>query len=288
LFSCGGRADGSGKVTSSQLFTFAAGTGSKPFALVPQSGKNAVCVTVSGNKLINTACNPATASGAELFTIGGGGAAAAAAAPPVAVKTAAEVAKITAAPAKTAAAASKTTPDAVSRAGGVLNASAAAEANPRDNSATRAFSNTAVKTADGKCLAIDASAGDFRENLIPVTVAACDGSAGQKFDVITKGVHNNVPGTALIVSTLTQGCLNFDARRAAGDQVIMFSCGGRADGGGSVTNSQLFNFAGGKAQPLAPINANNATCLIGQGTSLNIEGCDATKPTAAQLFTFGN
>jgi hypothetical protein len=29
----------------------------------------------------------------------------------------------------------------------------------------------------------------------------------------------------------TQGCLNFDPRRAAGDTVIIFSCGGRADGG---------------------------------------------------------
>lgn len=27
------------------------------------------------------------------------------------------------------------------------------------------------------------------------------------------------------------GCVNFDPRRAAGDTVIMFSCGGRADGG---------------------------------------------------------
>ncbi len=29
----------------------------------------------------------------------------------------------------------------------------------------------------------------------------------------------------------TQGCFNFDPRRAAGDQVILFSRGGRADGG---------------------------------------------------------
>ena len=28
----------------------------------------------------------------------------------------------------------------------------------------------------------------------------------------------------------TEGCLNFDSRRAAGDTVIMFSCGGRGDG----------------------------------------------------------
>lgn len=29
----------------------------------------------------------------------------------------------------------------------------------------------------------------------------------------------------------TQACLNFDPRRAAGNQVNLFSCGGRADGG---------------------------------------------------------
>lgn len=29
----------------------------------------------------------------------------------------------------------------------------------------------------------------------------------------------------------TQACLNFDPRRAAGNTVILFSCGGRADGG---------------------------------------------------------
>lgn len=35
----------------------------------------------------------------------------------------------------------------------------------------------------------------------------------------------------LIVSTLTQACFNFDPRRKAGDQLVLFSCGGRADGG---------------------------------------------------------
>jgi hypothetical protein len=35
----------------------------------------------------------------------------------------------------------------------------------------------------------------------------------------------------LVVSTLTQACMNFDPRRATGNQVNLFSCGGRADGG---------------------------------------------------------
>jgi hypothetical protein len=30
----------------------------------------------------------------------------------------------------------------------------------------------------------------------------CTGSAGEKFDLITAGVHNNVPNSTLVVSTL--------------------------------------------------------------------------------------
>lgn len=89
----------------------------------------------------------------------------------------------------------------VARAGGVLNAQAATEANQRDATATRAFSDANVKAANGQCLSIDPTAGDFRENLIPVQLKACDGSAGQKFDVVTKGKHNDQPGQALLVST---------------------------------------------------------------------------------------
>lgn len=73
--------------------------------------------------------------------------------------------------------------------------------------------------------------GDFRANLTPIQVGVCDGSDGQLWDVITAGKHDDQPGTMLIVSTMTQACFNFDPRRAAGNQVLLFSCGGRADGG---------------------------------------------------------
>lgn len=119
----------------------------------------------------------------------------------------------------------------VSRAGSILQPSAAAEANSFDTTAVRAATNTTIKDSSGLCLTIDRTTGDFRENLIPVTLLTCDGSRGQQWDFITSGKHNNVPGQALIVSSLTNGCLNFDPRRAVGDQVIIFSCGGRADGG---------------------------------------------------------
>lgn len=91
---------------------------------------------------------------------------------------------------------------AVSRAGLVLDPKAAAEANVRDDTATRAFSSASVKSADGQCLFIDPTAGDFRENLIPVQLKACDGSAGEKFDIITKGKHIDVADSMLVVSTV--------------------------------------------------------------------------------------
>jgi hypothetical protein len=35
----------------------------------------------------------------------------------------------------------------------------------------------------------------------------------------------------------TQGCISIDTRRPAGDTVTLFSCGGRADGGKSMSRS---------------------------------------------------
>lgn len=156
----------------------------------------------------------------------------------------------------------------------------------RDGTAVRAFSSVPLKSgADGLCLSIDLTAGDFRENLIPVALAPCDGSPNQAFDIITSGIHNNVADSALVVSSLTQGCLNFDPRRAAGDTVILFSCGGRADGDGVVTDSQLFPFkTGSKNILLAPENQKGATCLVPNGALLDQAACSGA---AAQLFTIG-
>ncbi|KAJ6491399.1 hypothetical protein C8R47DRAFT_1122616 [Mycena vitilis] len=337
LFSCGGRADGGGLVTDSQLFAFSGATG--PQALTPQSGKDAVCLTVKGNVVDQVACNgAASASGAELFSFGGkaasGGQTTASATAPAATTPAAttaaatqseaasqadsastifitvtETVTITAgaestnvavaqsssqapavtttAKAGTTTAATATTPIKVSGAGGVLVPTAVAESQVKDLTATRAATGAQIKTSDGQCLSIDATAGDFRENLIPVAVKACDGSDGQKFDFITKGVHNDQAGQTLVVSSLTQGCLNFDDRRAAGDQVNLFSCGGRADGAGEVTNSQLFPFvAADLTAPyaLAPSNA-KGVCLVNNNGRLSNVACDTTKPSATQLFT---
>jgi hypothetical protein len=83
-----------------------------------------------------------------------------------------------------------------------LNLEQIAEAHVRDDTATRAFSAVPIKSADGKCLSINPLGGDPRQNLIPVDVKACDGSAGQQFDIITAGKHNDQAGTMLVVSAL--------------------------------------------------------------------------------------
>lgn len=166
-----------------------------------------------------------------------------------------------------------------------LNDAAFKEAQQRDDTATRAVSNARITTADGKCLFIDLLGGDFRANLAPVQIGDCTQAQGLGFDVITAGKHNNQKGQALVVSTLSQACLNFDDRRKPGDQVIMFSCGGRADGEGQVTNSQLFAFDG-KTQniQMKPENG-NGKCLVADGERVSIAQCDANDKK--QVFTIG-
>lgn len=283
LFSCGGRADGGGAVTNSQLFDFAGGAG--PLPLVPQNSNNATCLTITNGLLDQTSCDPTQASGLELFTFGSDSttspASSTSSAPSEASSTSTG-ATSSPTPTSTTPTSTLSSPTVTGTGTTVLDPTAVAEAQVRDDTATRAFSSAQIQDSIGQCLTIDPLSGDFRENLIPVTVQACDGSAGQQFDVITSGVHDNVAGAALIVSSETQGCLNFDPRRAAGDQVILFSCGGRADGGGAVTDSQLFNFASGSSSlPLVPQNSNNATCLVNSNGALAPADCD---DSADQLF----
>ncbi len=90
----------------------------------------------------------------------------------------------------------------VSRAGGVLQPTAVAESHQRDDTATRAFESISIQSPDGRCLFIDPTAGDFRENLIPVSLVRCAGTPNEKFDIITSGKHNTADNSALIVSSL--------------------------------------------------------------------------------------
>ncbi|CAF9908012.1 MAG: hypothetical protein GOMPHAMPRED_006047 [Gomphillus americanus] len=178
-----------------------------------------------------------------------------------------------------------------------LDPAATAQAQQRDNTATRAVSNAQIKTSSGQCLFVDPLSGDFRENLAPIQVGDC-GKQGTGWDVITKGKHIDVAadpdanGSALIASTLTNACFNFDPRKAPGLQVFLFSCGGRADGDSTTTSSQLFAFDGktnsiqfSPANARANANGQEASCFTVKGNVVDIAQCNAADPN--QTFSFG-
>ncbi|KLU89171.1 hypothetical protein MAPG_08145 [Magnaporthiopsis poae ATCC 64411] len=166
-----------------------------------------------------------------------------------------------------------------------LNEDATKEAHQRDNGATRFRSDVQIKTSDGNCLTIDKLSGDFRANLTPIQVAPCGSKDGQGFDIITAGKHLDQPNSMLVVSTLTQACLNFDPRRAAGNQALLFSCGGRADGGGQATSSQQFAFSGNAGSLTFEPNNAKGKCFTVKGNALDVATCNAGD--AGQKFTIG-
>ncbi|KAK4138141.1 hypothetical protein BT67DRAFT_1056 [Trichocladium antarcticum] len=338
LFSCGGRADGGGEVTNSQLFAFSGGAG--PLSLQPQDNSGS-CLVAKGNAIDVVKCNNEDAGQSFTFgaaAVGGAGgdgnnnnnggsggsggndnnAGASTstfskttrmviATPPpnaggnapgatLGVSSSTEaVQPITSAAGGDAGTggaagsiptANPTEAVPVSRAGGTLQPTAAAESHQRDETAKRAFTRVSIRAPDGQCLFVDPTAGDFRQNLIPVSLVKCSGTPNEKWDIITEGKHNkadgNQPAAALIVSALTQGCVSFDSRRPGGDTVILFSCGGRADGEGETDGSQLFPFIGQTSFALAPRNENNKTCILPGNDKLDSGPC----PTdGSQLFS---
>lgn len=99
------------------------------------------------------------------------------------------------------------------------------QAQKKDTSATRAYTATEIRvrtwflrvcvlcltwrdrqTNTGKCLFVDELSGDFRANLTPIQLKTCDGSSGQKWDVITAGRHLDPirSGLALVVNSLVR------------------------------------------------------------------------------------
>ncbi|KAM3506273.1 hypothetical protein MY11210_007625 [Beauveria gryllotalpidicola] len=182
--------------------------------------------------------------------------------------------------------ANPTTKVPVSRAGGNLNPTAAAAANQFDTTADRALESVNLRAPDGRCLSLDPTAGDFRQNLIPVGLATCSEDSDQKFDVVTRGKHNDAKdGKALLVSVLTNGCLSFDNRRQQGDTVTIFSCGGRADGEGETATSQLFPFDGSNntTMVLQPSSDGGKFCLVAGKDRLGSASCDNQKDQVFEL-----
>ncbi|KAK3400951.1 hypothetical protein B0T20DRAFT_157583 [Sordaria brevicollis] len=331
LFSCGGRADGGGEVTDSQIFAFDGSSG--PLSFQPQN-EDGTCFTVSGNAVDVAPCDSGDSSQSFTFgdgdgsgnnngggntetggdnnngntdasesTTGGGNIASQQpttfATQVTATADATATASVTASPDSGSGSGSggssgnggipnfnPTEPVPVSRAGGTLQPTAVAESHQRDDTATRAFSDVTIRAPDGRCLFVDPTAGDFRENLIPVQLVECTGSANEKWDVLTSGKHNQQDGSgtpaALIVSTLTQGCLNFDGRRATGDTVMLFSCGGRAAGEGETSTGQQFPFNGATSFALAPLSEKGSVCLLAGDDRVDSGACP---DNGSQLFS---
>lgn len=204
--------------------------------------------------------------------------------PPISSSTSSSESAIVTAPALEVdpAASNPTTPVPVSGAGGVLNPTAAAEANQFDEKAVRTLKGVRLQSSTGQCLFIDPTAGDFRQNIIPVAVRDCTGSPGENFDFVTAGRHNDdTNGATLIVSSLMNGCLSFDPRRTV-NAAHVFSCGGRADGQGDTSNSQLFPFSANETSlTIAPENENGQTCLVNVNGLLNQAACNGD---ASQIF----
>lgn len=158
-----------------------------------------------------------------------------------------------------------------------------AKAQQNDTTATRALKNVQIKTADGKCLFVDKLGGDKRANLAPVQIADCGSTDGQGFDFITEGKHiKKTAGRALIVSTLTNACMTFDPRRPPATQVHFFSCGGRADGEGEVSDSQLISFDG-KTSNVKLQTQNTKLCFTAGGDTVTAGDCNGDKTS----FTIG-
>ncbi|ROW12254.1 hypothetical protein VMCG_00160 [Cytospora schulzeri] len=308
LYSCGGSPDGSGSVTASQIFPFNGEHG--PLALRPNNGPGK-CLSSNGTVVNIAECDDGDV--AQKFTFEGNGTAATATStttePAIVRSTTADsvTAKSSTAspisaqsPTATPTATKSTTAEPtdtesiiatrssgqststskqilVSGAGNALNPSAVAEAHQRDDTAVRAFSSVSIRTHNGQCLSVDRTAGDYRENLIPVSLIDCDDgvSTSAMWDFITKGKHNDGSGgpAALVVNKLTQGCISYDFRRNVGDQVLLFSCGGRADGTGSTNAGQLFPFTGETRFELAPVSEGNTTCIIPGNGRLDAGPC---------------
>ncbi|KAI0597564.1 hypothetical protein F4775DRAFT_559698 [Biscogniauxia sp. FL1348] len=308
LFSCGGRADGSGEVTDSQLFPFNGDSG--PLSLSPMNDPSS-CFTVEGDAVGVGACADGNVN--QTFTFSGSQGNAADAGNITSSTTSfSTTTQLTITQTATTLSATTTTsqsstpntstpissssetslvassipnptePVPVSRAGGELVPTAAAESHERDDTATRAFTSASIQAPNGQCLFIDPTAGDFRQNLIPVSLVDCAGTPNEKFDIVTAGKHNNAQDSALVVSSLMNGCVSFDGRRPAGDTVTIFSCGGRAAGEGDTNNGQLVPFTGGTSLILAPESERNATCIVPGNGRLDSTSCSND---GSQVFT---
>ncbi|KAG5651820.1 hypothetical protein H0H81_007292 [Sphagnurus paluster] len=302
LFACGGRAAGDGETTADQQYFFnrtASLSGGIGFPIVNNAVNNGVgpgnqCLSLNADGfLINTPCAPPFFTPQQTWIVGAGGAAAPPPPPPP-VKT---TPPVTAVPSVTATNAAPTPPAAGTPEKFVLPVPADGPGPTFDATATRAATGAQIKSAASPNLCFDVSdfrAGDFRFNLVPLALRKCDRSVdGQKFDLITKGQHNNVKDASrtLIVSSQQFTCIDRRGNKNDRNRPGLFACGGRAAGDGETTADQQFffnptaNLAGGIGFPVTNTAVNNGvgpgnTCL-----TLSVDGFVSNTPCSPPFFT---
>ncbi|KAJ3309619.1 hypothetical protein HDV04_005869 [Boothiomyces sp. JEL0838] len=179
----------------------------------------------------------------------------------------------------------------------------------RDDAATRALTGVQLVANNGLCMDVtNITNGDFRENKVPILLAPCQANtpAGQKWDLITSGVHiindPKKPRT-LLVSQVNQHCVDSNTVGAFDNiKPALFACGGRAAGDGKESGTQTIFFNANNAKVGGKIAfpfTNNAqgntagpgnTCLtvLADGKRVGLGACDGSNPAPNQLFTIQN
>ncbi|KAJ3270984.1 hypothetical protein HDV01_007134 [Terramyces sp. JEL0728] len=179
----------------------------------------------------------------------------------------------------------------------------------RDDTATRALTGVQLVASNGLCMDVtNITNGDFRENKVPILLAPCQSNtpAGQKWDLITSGVHIiNDPkkSRTLLVTQVNQHCVDSNTVGALDNiKPALFACGGRAVGDGKESGTQTIFFnannakIGGKiafpftnnAQGNTAGPGNNCLTVLADGKRVGLAACDGSKPAANQLFTIQN
>jgi hypothetical protein len=122
----------------------------------------------------------------------------------------------------------------------------------------------------------------------------CDGSvAGQKFDLITKGQHNNVQDGSRTIIVSSQQLTCVDRRSNIKDRTRpgLFACGGRAAGDGETTADQQYFFnkaaslSAGIGFPLVRDAVNGGVGPGNQCLTLNRDGFLSNTPCSPPNFT---
>ncbi|KAF5337247.1 hypothetical protein D9611_003399 [Ephemerocybe angulata] len=317
LFACGGRAVGDGETTDDQQFFFNLnGTATTGFTLVKDSknqgvGAGNACMTLNKDGFVsNTPCSPPNFTPEQTWIIGD----APAGSPPPTVPDASTSVGSTSQPASTTATStsSSSSPSPTSTSSSASTPSSTPGAPEKfvlpapgndgpgptfDASATRAATAAHIRNAGSPNLCFDVSdfrAGDFRFNLVPIALKTCDAATdGQKFDLITKGAHNNVQDGSRTIIVSSQQFTCVDRRSNIKDRTRpgLFACGGRAAGDGETTADQQYFFdqkatiAGGIGFPLVQNSVNNGVGPGNQCLTLDADGFLRNTPCSPPNFS---